>query len=125
MLRKIVSSQMIGVDPVHDPSDTSSVHATFSLALHVVGSPVAVVEPSRLGPRHCGQFPSPEVAASPEVPELHANTAIAVTAQDRTVNPNVFVTNALLTRSAVSIGPTGRSRRPDSNNARHHGCVYL
>ena len=50
--RKIVSFQMIGVDPLN--AGNGSFHATFWVGLHVVGRFVSVLMPSRDGPRQCG-----------------------------------------------------------------------
>ena len=58
--RKTRSSQMIGVDPLN--AGSGSFHATFSVALQVVGRPVSVLTPSSDGPRHCGQVSAVRVA---------------------------------------------------------------
>ena len=61
MLRKIVSPQMIGVDPLRP--GIASFHAMFSVGLHLSGSPFSVLTPFIAGPRHCGQFSADNVAA--------------------------------------------------------------
>ena len=50
--RKIVSFQMIGVEPLK--AGSGSLQATFSVALHVVGRPLSLLTPSIEGPRQCG-----------------------------------------------------------------------
>src|SRR5215211_3233994 len=50
--RKMVSFQMIGVDPLN--AGNGSFHATFSVRLHVVGNPFSGLMPSMDGPRQCG-----------------------------------------------------------------------
>src|SRR5688500_7325479 len=52
--RKMRSSQMMGVDPLK--AGRGSFHATFSVALQVVGRPVSLLTPLSEGPRHCGQL---------------------------------------------------------------------
>ncbi len=91
----MVSSQMIGVAPVHDPSDTSSVQTTFSVPLQLVGRPVSLVVPSRLGPRHCGQFCAASVPLTSAAPAMIASTAAVVTA-NRPVPLSAFVKIVLL-----------------------------
>ena len=60
---------MIGVEPLK--AGSGSFHATFSVALHVVGRPFSVLTPSSDGPRHCGQLASSDalvmVASNPTV----------------------------------------------------------
>jgi hypothetical protein len=50
----MVSFQMIGVEPLN--AGSGSFHATFSVGLQVVGSPVSMLLPSIDGPRQCGQL---------------------------------------------------------------------
>ena len=69
-LRKTRSSQMTGVEPLNAGSGTF--HATFSVALHVVGSPFSVLTPSSDGPRHCGQL-----SAVRETPIATTNAAVS------------------------------------------------
>ena len=69
-LRKTRSSQMTGVEPLNAGSGTF--HATFSVALHVVGSPFSVLTPSSDGPRHCGQL-----SAVRETPIETTNAAVS------------------------------------------------
>ena len=59
---KIRSPQTTGED---DPSPRSAaLHAMFSRALHLTGSPVSPETPDPDGPRHCGQFAAIGATAS-------------------------------------------------------------
>src|SRR6185436_2364985 len=63
--RKTVSFQMTGVDPLK--AGNGSFHATFSVALHVVGRPFSVLMPSIDGPRQCGQLSAARETAAEAV----------------------------------------------------------
>ena len=89
---KMVSSQMIGVAPLQESSAISSVQATFSVSLQVVGSPVSPLVPFRLGPRHCGQFS----AAVSDTREVNASAATAATAVRRNFRESTFSTPSSL-----------------------------
>src|SRR5437764_5420988 len=52
--KKILSPQIIGVAPLL--VGRGSFHATFSSRVQRTGRLVSWLTPSRLGPRHCGQF---------------------------------------------------------------------
>src|SRR6185436_364600 len=58
-LRKIRSPQMMGVDPLK--AGSGSFQATFSVALHVAGSPVSVLTPFNVGPRQFGQLSAAKI----------------------------------------------------------------
>ena len=60
--RKIVSPQMIGVEPLRP--GIASFHAMFSVGLHLTGRPFSALTPFIAGPRHCGQFSADNVAAA-------------------------------------------------------------
>ena len=57
-----VSFQMMGVEPLK--AGSGSFHATFSVALQVVGRPFSVLTPSIDGPRQCGQVSAAREASS-------------------------------------------------------------
>ena len=60
--RKMVSFQMMGVEPLK--AGSGSFHATFSVALQVVGRPFSVLMPSIDGPRQWGQVSAAREAAA-------------------------------------------------------------
>ena len=78
-LRKIRSSQTIGVDPVH--SGISSFQAMLVLSSHSTGRFVSALTPSRVGPRQFGQFSA--CAAPPDHAMTH--TTPTVTGPFRTI----------------------------------------
>ena len=86
---KIASSQTIGVAPLQELSAMSSVQTTFSVSLQVVGSPVSVVVPFRLGPRHCGQL---SAARTPAAERPRRITVAPAAASERLVVCNAFPT---------------------------------
>src|SRR5215813_15324604 len=53
-LRKMLSPQMIGVEPLQ--AGISSFHATFSSTVHMIGRFFSLLTPLSAGPRHCGQL---------------------------------------------------------------------
>src|SRR5918998_1535419 len=61
--RKMVSPQMIGVEPVRE--GVGSFHAMFWVGDQVRTRPVSLLSPLSSGPRHCGQC-SAARAAAPE-----------------------------------------------------------
>ena len=86
----MVSSQIIGVEPVH--AGISSAQEMFSVSLQVIGSPVSLVVPSRLGPRHWGQFSAEGELSALTLLVLTAKMATPATMNERIVSPNVFLT---------------------------------
>src|SRR5687767_2933380 len=59
--RKMVSAQMIGVEPVRE--GVGSFQAMFDVGDHVRTRPTSVLDPLSSGPRHCGQFSAARRAA--------------------------------------------------------------
>src|SRR5262245_59115922 len=53
-LRKMVSPQMIGVEPLQ--AGICSFHVTFSSTVHLTGRFFSLLTPLSAGPRHCGQL---------------------------------------------------------------------
>ena len=60
--RKMVSPQIIGVEPLRP--GIGSFHVMFSVVLHLMGRPFSLLTPFSDGPRHCGQFSADNVTAA-------------------------------------------------------------
>jgi hypothetical protein len=65
MFKKMVSFQMMGVEPLRPGIGTF--HAMFSSGDHFKGRPFSELMPFNAGPRHCGQFSADSVAMAIEL----------------------------------------------------------
>src|SRR5262249_52192977 len=88
-LRKMVSPQMIGVEPLQ--AGICSFHVTFSSTVHLTGRFFSLLTPLSAGPRHCGQ--------------LSAETMFSAATVDRAMMTNTSVNRRRMSFLRKSLYP--------------------
>src|SRR6266508_367695 len=87
-LRKMLSPQMIGVEPLQ--AGISNFHVTFSSTVHLTGRFFSLLMPLSAGPRHCGQ--------------LSAETMFSAATVDRAMMTNTSVNRRRMSFLRKSLG---------------------